>query len=200
LKPLKFSHILYFLSAALLLAVWTSVAGSSVAEPLFPLPLEVDTPVKLPYPFKDESYDPTLQEPKSPLRGRSPSNVTPSVEYDPKTNEYNFDQKMGKLNYRSPSYMDFSEYTEYDLEKSIGNYWKQLYNNSNPPKNEEKPLVPKINVNSEAFDRIFGGNSVDIRPQGNAELIFGVNTNKTDNPAIPTKLRKQSNFSIKKYS
>ena len=39
-------------------------------------------------------------------------------------------------------------------------------------------MVPKLTVGGELFDRIFGGNTVDIRPTGTAELIFGLNRNK----------------------
>ena len=35
-------------------------------------------------------------------------------------------------------------------------------------------IIPKLKVGGEIFDRIFGGNSVDIRPNGSAELIFAI--------------------------
>ena len=44
------------------------------------------------------------------------------------------------------------------------------------------------------FDRIFGGNAVDIRPQGSAELIFGLKTNRLDNPALTEDQRKTTSF------
>lgn len=197
------NSINFILIISLFFAVWNGFAKTIdfAIFPLSPKTIEEDTSKTkktepLPYPFKDGSYDPTLQAPKSPLRGsENPSNVTNSVDYDPKTNEYNFNQKMGKLNYRNPSYMDFSEYMDYDLEKSLSKYWQTRKDAENiDKKTPEKGIIPKINVNNEAFDRIFGGNTVDIRPSGNAELIFGVNTNKTENPAIPVNLQKQSNF------
>ncbi|MBK8363230.1 MAG: hypothetical protein IPL24_05940 [Bacteroidetes bacterium] len=61
----------------------------------------------------------------------------------------------------------------------------------------KKAFAPKITINSVVFDRIFGGNTIDIRPQGNAELSFGVNINKSENPAIPLDQRTVTTFDFK---
>ena len=45
-----------------------------------------------------------------------------------------------------------------------------------------------------AFDKIFGGNAVDIRPQGSSELIFGLKQNRIDNPSLPEEQRKTTSF------
>ena len=45
-----------------------------------------------------------------------------------------------------------------------------------------------------AFDKIFGGNAVDIRPQGSAELIFGLKINRLDNPQLPEEQRQTTSF------
>jgi cell surface protein SprA len=57
-----------------------------------------------------------------------------------------------------------------------------------------------VNVRSEAFDRIFGGNTIDIRPQGSAEVTFGVNVSKTENPRIPVDQRKVTTFNFDQRS
>ena len=51
-----------------------------------------------------------------------------------------------------------------------------------------------IDIGGEIFDKIFGNSTVDIRPQGSAELIFSVKHNKTENNALP--IDKQSNTSF----
>ena len=40
----------------------------------------------------------------------------------------------------------------------------------------------------------FGGNSVDIRPQGSAELIFSLRINQLDNPSLPESKEKPTSF------
>ncbi len=140
----------------------------------------------------DNNYDPTDIDPHQTLQLEDPSNLKTDIQYDYKTGNYEFSQKMGSLDYRHPSYMTFKEYMDYDMSKQIDNYWKQRHEAEKV--NKSKGLIPKIMINNEMFDRIFGGNTVDIRPQGAAELIFGVNTSRTENPAIAENQRKLSTF------
>lgn len=60
--------------------------------------------------------------------------------------------------------------------------------------NPRKGIIPPLKVNSELFDRIFGGNTIDIKPTGMAELVFGLNTTKQLNPIIPQNQQKITNF------
>lgn len=149
--------------------------------------------VKLRYPFKDKSLvDPLENKDENGLKLKEPSNINTTVDYDPATGHYNLSQKMGKSNYRPPSYLDKEEYSDYAMNKMIKDYWKQRTHAESSSQN--KALAPKLHVGGEMFDRIFGGNTVDIRPQGSAELIFAGNTSKTDNPALPVRQRKISTF------
>ena len=87
-----------------------------------------------------------------------------------KREEYNVSQKMGKLDYRPPTYMDSEEYMDYQFKKSTKEYWKQKTHAESALKND-KPLVPKLVVGGEGFDRIFGGNTVEIRPNGSVTKV-----------------------------
>ena len=51
-----------------------------------------------------------------------------------------------------------------------------------------------ISYYGKSFDRVFGGNAVDIRPQGSTELIFGLKINSIDNPSLPEEQRKTTSF------
>ncbi len=155
----------------------------------------VDTP--LVYPYSDNSYlDPLYYNDDDPLKLKRPSNIKTSVTYNPDSNTYEVTQKIGnKLDYRPPTYMTFEEYMYYDVQKSVHDYWKQReHAESQAQGRGDKGLIPPIKINSEKFDRIFGGGTIDIRPQGSAELIFGVNVNRTDNPALPERQRRVSTF------
>jgi cell surface protein SprA len=148
---------------------------------------------RMPYPFKDQSWDPFPgPESQSPLYSKPPSNIQNEFNYDPVTGHYDYQQKLGEMDFRSPVYMTFEEYVNYSMGRSTRDYWRQRIEAESVDK--EKPIIPKIHVAGEAFDRIFGGNTVDIRPQGTAELIFGVRSNKLDNPAIPERQRRQTAF------
>ncbi len=146
------------------------------------------------YPVQENGYGEPVYNTKSPLQLNNPSNIKTTTTYDPESKTYTFSQKMGALDYRTPTYMTEEEYKDYLFHQQVKSYWKsrtQADSKSDPTK---KQLIPQLKVGGELFDRLFGGNTVDIRPTGSAELLFGVITNRNENPAIPQKQRKISNF------
>ena len=152
----------------------------------------VDTPgVDLPYQFNDNNGKPPQFDPKSKLYLENPANVKTETEYNPKTGQYDVKQKIGDdIDYRPDTYMSMKEYQNYMFKKSMRDYWRSRVAADDLNNKPRKGMIPKMQVNSELFDRIFGGNTVDIKPTGTAELIFGLNRNKNLNPAIPQKQQK----------
>ncbi len=146
------------------------------------------------YKFKNNNGNPPMLDPKSKLYLEEPENVKTEVEYDPKTGNYIVKQKIGDQNYRPETYMNLKEYKEYMYKKQMREYWRSRVAADELNNQPRKGILPKLQVNSELFDRIFGGNTVDIKPTGTAELIFGLNRNKNLNPAIPQKQQKVTNF------
>jgi cell surface protein SprA len=163
------------------------------------LPIAIDTPkdetpILLPYPYQDESTGDPLNYPNSGgLRLDNPSNVKTEVDYDPKTGNYDISQKLGGMDYRPPTYMESEEYQAYQFKKQTKSYWNQRAH-AESQNTQSNKTIPKLHVGGEVFDRIFGGNSVDIRPNGSAELIFAYQGTKTENPALPEKQRKINTF------
>jgi len=88
--------------------------------------------------------------------------------------------------------MTFDEFVRSEYRRSTRNYWKEISGTSTG--DQKRNIIPKIYVGGQAFDRIFGGNTIDIRPQGSAELTFGLNIYRNDNPAIPEKQRRNITF------
>lgn len=122
----------------------------------------------------------------------NPSNIKTEIVYDPITNEYIFYQKIGDLYYRFPNTMSFEEYKNYDLSQSTKKYWEDRANSSST--GNRQGFLPKLNIQSELFNRIFGGSAIEIRPTGSAELIFGLISNRRDDPSIDIRQRKTTNF------
>ncbi|MDQ3108939.1 MAG: cell surface protein SprA [Bacteroidota bacterium] len=189
-------------SVSLLATVMNSDArmGSSYRGPMEVIDTPaVDSPAvdPLPYGFEDQSYlDPMYYNNNGSLKLNDPSNIKTTVTYDPDSNIYVVEQHLGnKLDYRPPTYMTQEEYVYYDMKKSVHEYWRQReHAESETQGRGSKNLIPPIKINSEKFDRIFGGGTIDIRPQGSAELIFALNINKTNNPALPERQRRISTF------
>ncbi|MBK9320178.1 MAG: hypothetical protein IPM91_16195 [Bacteroidetes bacterium] len=172
---------------------------SGISDRCFPsMPLLVPgdsdtTNIILPYPFEDRWADPyNSQAPSSPLYMSDPSNIQTTVQYNPDERQYDISEKIGDEFFRSPSYMTFEEFKEAEFEKSTKNYWKQKANSDNLDK--RKGGSPRIYVGGEAFNRIFGGNTIDIRPQGSASLAFGLNISRYDNPTLPERQRRITTF------
>lgn len=154
-----------------------------------------DTPdTDLPYQFNDNNGKPPQYDPKSKLYLDNPSNIKTETVYNPKTGQYDVKQKIGEMDYRPETYMSMKEYRDYMFKKSMNDYWRSRVAADDLNNKPRKGMIPKMQVQSELFDRIFGGNTIDIKPTGTAELIFGLNRNKNLNPAIPQKQQKITNF------
>jgi cell surface protein SprA len=155
--------------------------------------VRIDTTGVLPYKFKDEpAFAFPDKKDSSKLFLRVPPNIHTDVEYDPETGEYNFTEKVGDLNFRLPKTMTRKEFQKYDFDQSVKNYWR---NQTRIKGIEDKGgLIPRLTVGGETFSKIFGSNTIDIRPQGYVEVSFGYQMNATENQQIPERLRKVPTF------
>ncbi len=153
---------------------------------------------KLPYPFNDYDDPYSKRDQNSPLYLKNPSNVQTEIEYDPVTGEYVIKEKVGGIDIRPSSSMSSEEFKNFTKSNSIQDYWiEQRKANNQGSANDnflDKYLNPKLNVKIKGFDKIFGSNVIDIKPQGSAELIFGVNISKIENPTLPINLQRSITF------
>lgn len=171
-----------------------SLSDAETPEVAVDTPITDDSPISLPYPYSDESTGDPLNYPNGGgLRLNDPANIHTEVQYNPTTGQYEIVQKMGDLDYRPPTYMESDEYQDYQFRKQTKSYWQQRAH-AESANSQQNAVIPKLRVGGEIFDRIFGGNTVDIRPNGSAELIFAYQGTKTENPALPEKQRKISTF------
>jgi cell surface protein SprA len=127
----------------------------------------------------------------SALYLHNPPNISDSIIYDPETNSYIFTNTVGGHDITPPNSMSFEDYQNYDIDKSMREYWRERNGSSTG-----KSGIPKIHIGGEAFDQIFGSNTIDIRPQGSAELIFGLQAMRRQDPALNVKQQKTANFNF----
>ena len=160
--------------------------------------LPPDTPAvtkdQLPYKFNDNNGSQPNYDDKSGLYLGNPSNIKTETNYNPKTGNYDITQKIGDMDYRPETYVEFKDYQDELFKQAVKNHWKTKIKAEDLNNPTKKGLLPKLQVNNEIFDRIFGGSNVEIKPTGTAELIFALNSNKTQNPAIPQRQQKVTNF------
>lgn len=124
---------------------------------------------------------------RSPLFLSQPENITTSVEYDPVSNEYVLVKKVGDIVIER-RVLSFAEYQNYDLDKMISDYWRSRSQSSKIASSSSEGvlgnLIPQLKINSELFETIFGGQTIDIRPSGSAEIKFGLMNNRNENLAL----------------
>ncbi|MFN0275975.1 MAG: cell surface protein SprA [Chitinophagales bacterium] len=121
-----------------------------------------------------------------------PSAIDDSVFYDPTTGEYLYTEKIGDEFYNNPQAISFEDFLDAELEKSIEDYWVER--SSGADLLGGQGTIPSLYTGSELLDRLFGGSTVDIRPQGNIELTFGGSFQNIQNPILTEDQRKQGGF------
>ena len=148
-----------------------------------------DTTLRFPIPESQNPYD---IKSAGGLYLNDPSNIKQDVIYDPASKEYTITQKIGTFNYRNPASFTFDEYRKWDTRQALDNYWQERANSASTA--TRLGIIPQLRVGGEFFDRVFGGNTIDIRPQGSTELTFGILSNRRDDPFISQSLRRTTNF------
>jgi len=154
-----------------------------------------DTTRKSVLKLEDVSGVPWEQTKKNPLFLDNPSNITSTVIYDPDKDEYVIYKKVGSFDYRTPVHMSPGEFRKYEYTRAMRDYWQSRI--SGDESGFRSTLIPQIEIGGAAFDKIFGSNTINIIPQGSAELIFGINISRTQNPTLSEKLRTIPTFDFK---
>ena len=139
------------------------------------------------------STNPFLKDPGSPFYLKNPKNITTQIEYDPITNKYIFQRKIGETNYGYPGSMTIEDYMHYDIDKAMQDYWRQRAGvglNSQ----SQQGIIPQLHIPNETFEHIFGSDLVKVEPSGSVELKFGLIHTQNDNASIAVKSRKNTRF------
>ncbi|MEM6964418.1 MAG: cell surface protein SprA [Bacteroidota bacterium] len=105
-------------------------------------------------------------------------------------------EKIGDEYFRMPTYMTFEEYVEWRNKKEEEEYFRQLsgLSSTNTSVNGKVDPIAKMDLEDELFNRLFGGTEVDIKPQGNIDLTFGVDFQNIENPILTQRQQRQGGF------
>jgi cell surface protein SprA len=126
----------------------------------------------------------------------NPSSIVQAYTYDPVTNRYIYTNKFEGFNITYPIILTPEQYQELVLRESMREYFQQKSNaiDGKGTEEQQKNLLPRYYVNSSFFETLFGGNTIDIKPQGSVELDLGVRYTKQDNPSISPRNQKTFTF------
>ncbi len=110
--------------------------------------------------------------------------------YDVQSGMYILYPKIGNMVVGSPVSMSSEEYYQYILNNQLAEYYKEkssIYNLGNKKDEKDavkKGLLPSIRIKNKLFESIFGGNKIELIPQGFASFDLGILYQSIDNPLI----------------
>ncbi len=118
--------------------------------------------------------------------------------YDPETGNYIIYDKIGDFLIKHPVQMTSEEYKEYRLQRDMLEYSKEKLNAiGGKTKNSidaQKNLLPTYYVNSNFFESIFGGNTIEVNPQGSILIKMGLIHQRVENPQLSERNRQSTTF------
>lgn len=128
----------------------------------------------------------------------NPNSIISKYTYDPVTDRYIYTETVGKFNINYPLILTPKEFQKLMLEQNLKSYYKQKIDIAEGKKEgtegQQKNLLPEFYVNSGFFETVFGGNTIEVIPQGSVEMDLGVLFTKQDNPSFSP--RNRSNFTF----
>ena len=127
-----------------------------------------------------------------------PPSIQDLYTYDPVTDRYIYTRTLGGFNISYPIILTPEEYQQLILEQDMRSYFKEKINAADGRKEgseeAQKNLLPAFYVNSNFFETIFGGNTIEVIPQGSVEMDLGLLYTKQDNPAFSPRNRSNLSF------
>jgi len=129
----------------------------------------------------------------------NPSSIQDLYTYDPITDRYIYTKNVGgSFNITYPVILTPDEYHELVLQEEMKAYFKEKIDAADGRKEGaedlQKNLLPTFYVNSGFFETIFGGNTIEVIPQGSVEIDLGLLYTKQDNPAFSPRNRSNLSF------
>ena len=122
--------------------------------------------------------------------------------YDVASGMYYVYPKVGNLVIGEPIAMTSEEYHRYIMSNALGSYYKEKSNNQSltyrddKTEAQKKGLLPSVTIKNKLFESIFGGNKIELIPQGFASFDLGGLYQKIDNPLILPQNRKSFAINI----
>ena len=130
-----------------------------------------------------------------------PKKVNPIDQYvyDTELEMYVYVQSDGIYPLNIPLVLSPKEYERLVLKDQMNVYFKEKVGVISQKKGSiqqaaQKDLLPELYLNSKFFTSIFGGNEIDVTPQGSVGIDLGLRYQKTDNPAFSPRNRRNFGF------
>ena len=133
--------------------------------------------------------DATTQPFVSPFFLKNPKNFQTSFEIDEDGTGYSIYERIGDIDIRRPSRISLDDYLVYRQEVGISDYYRQL--STKTQEELRSGLLPSFDLGP--LGDVFGG-PIEIRPTGFATVSFGVDHQRTNNPALTLRQQRRTTF------
>lgn len=127
------------------------------------------------------------------------TSIAEKYEYDPILERYIYKETLGGgINVAYPIMLTREEFQKLVLQEKMQRYFKQKYEaisgRDEESKEMQKNILPIFYVNSEFFETLFGGDQIEVIPQGSVEMDLGILYSKQDNPSLSPRNRSSFTF------
>ncbi len=128
----------------------------------------------------------------------NPNSIVSKYTYDPGLDRYIYTESVGDFNINYPIILTAEQYRELVRKEGIKSYFKEKLDAQSGKKEGSeagrKNLLPNFYVNNSFFESVFGGNTIEVIPQGSVAMDLGVIWQKNDNPALSPRNRTNLSF------
>jgi len=132
------------------------------------------------------------------LKFDNPESITSKYIYDPNLDRYIYSEKVGDFNIGYPIILSPEQYLELVRKEGMKDYFKEksdAYSGKKEGSEEaRKNLLPNFYINNNFFQSVFGGNTIEVIPQGSVAMDLGVIWQKNDNPSLSPRNRTNLSF------
>lgn len=128
----------------------------------------------------------------------NPESIVSKYIYDPNLDRYIYNESIGDFNIGYPIILTPDQYYDLVRKEGIKDYFKEkgdaLSGKKEGSSDAQKNLLPNFYVNNDFFQSVFGGNSIEVIPQGSVAMDLGVIWQKNDNPSLSPRNRTNLSF------
>lgn len=127
---------------------------------------------------------------------KQPASIISKYQYNPTLKKYVYTEKLGNYDISVPMFLTPKEYEKMVISQRTSQYFKERNQAMSAEVKTEKDnaiqrdLLPEFYVKSEFFETIFGGQNIDIIPQGSVGFDLGLRYTQNDNPAMTPENRR----------
>jgi cell surface protein SprA len=129
---------------------------------------------------------------------KDPKSIVAKYTYDPKLDRYIYSESIGDFDISYPIILTSKEYQALVRKENMNSYFKDkidAYSGKKEGSEEaRKNLLPNFYVNNNFFESVFGGNTIEVIPQGSVAMDLGIIWQKNDNPALSPRNRQNLVF------